>query len=778
MIRPIDIIGLRNFRIFDDNKGILEEIAPISILTGANNSGKSSIIKFLQMLKDSMAGNEYPFDLDLTKQEHLLGDFDNILFNKENREISICLPFIFLGIKNFYISLKFEVPSHKNVYKAKLREIEVVDKENNTEILSFKYREATDSEKEAYKEDFKQQQEEYEKRKKEKNKEKTNFLSSNFFLFPPMENPLVGYIDWNIKLDKLKKYLEELLKFYQVYLKNKSNRKWIEYADKHLENTWLLPSELINSFKNEIDVKTWNDFLNNVINKNSSLNGKEHIGERDFDAEDYFYPPSEIEDLVYYNSLKILKENLNWNSVESNDSKYSVLENCFKSSWKTLIQRVNSINYLSTIREENSRIYTATNNSPFIKLLKDYNSNEFKHSMFINKYLKAFKIGKEISVNYTFKYQLISVSVVTFEGTKRDLVDFGYGIKQLILILIQISVLAETNKRTIEYYDDEGEYMYDFYKPSMLLVEEPETNLHPKWQSLLAEMFVEAHNDFNIQFVIETHSEYLIRKFQTLVADNKISGEKIKIFYIRHPQDTNHDNKQVSSINILQDGSINYQIFDGGFFDENDSLELSLLNIQRDRFLNDFDELKKNKEENENKISELEQKIDDYTNKLDIQMYQTIINTRFDVSKISSISAKYLSSGQLLLNTIHETSDFSPVIIQYGRTIENELKEIFIAIGVTDIKKLMLGKFQGALEKYKTGISVQSTYCNSILRLLPAELSNRFNNPIDLKIELLNEIREVRNSSGHSGQTKTKLEAINYIEKVNDFLDKWISEKK
>ncbi|MFC0878836.1 AAA family ATPase [Saccharicrinis sp. FJH2] len=372
----------------------------------------------------------------------------------------------------------------------------------------------------------------------------------------------------------------------------------------------------------------------------------------------------------------------------------------------------------------------------------------------------------------------MSVSVVTFEGAKRDLVDFGYGIKQLILILIQISVLAESNKRTIEDYDEDGEYMYDFYNPSMLLVEEPETNLHPKWQSLLAEMFVEAHNDFNIQFVIETHSEYLIRKFQTLVADDKISGEKIKIFYIRHPQDTNQDNKQISSVNIQQDGSINYQIFDGGFFDENDSLELSLLNIQRDRFLHDFDELKKNKEENENKISELEQKIDDYTNKLDIQIYQTIINTRFDVSKISAISVKYLSSGQFLLNTIHETSDFSPVIIQYGRTIENELKEIFIAIGITDVKKLMLGKFQGSLEKYKTGTAIQSPLSNDELIPLPAEMSNRFKNPKSLKIELLDEIRVGRNDSGHSGQTKTKQEAINYIEKVNEFLDKWILEKK
>lgn len=772
-MKTIDIIGLKNFRIFDDENGFLEEIAPITILTGANNSGKSSIIKFLQMLKDSMSGNEYPFDLNLSTQEHLLGDFDNVLFNKENREIVVCLPFLFLGIKDFYISLKFVVSSSKNTYQAKLREIEVIDKKDNLEILSFKYREATDMEKETYKEEFIKKQQEFEKNKKEQSKEKTDIFKFNF-LFPPIENPLVGYIDWNIKLNKLKKYLKELLKFYEVYLKNKSNRKWLENADKHLEDTWLLPSELINSLKNEIDVKTWDDFLKNVIGRKKSIRGKKHIGERDFDAEDFFFPSPEIEELLFNKSLEILKENLNWDSSKNSNNKFSILENCFNASWKTLIQRINAINYLSTIREENSRIYIAKNNSPFVNLLKDYNANESLHSAFINKYLEAFNIGKEISVKYWPKFQLIGVNITTLENTKRDLVDFGYGIKQLILILIQISVIAERNKRTIEDYDEEGEYMYDFYTPSMLLLEEPESNLHPKWQSLLAEMFVEANKKFNIQFVIETHSEYIIRKLQTLVAENKISGEKIKIFYLRHPRNVTQDNKQISSINIQQDGSINYQIFDGGFFDENDALELSLLNIQRERFINDFNELKKNKEETAKKISDLEQKIDEYTSKLDITVYEQIVNQRFDISKLSLISVKYLVSGQFLLNNIDVASDFSPVIIQYGRAIENELKGIFL--NVDNSKNWMFGIMQGSLENYKLGTTTLPKCTPAEFIQLQTELANKFNSPSDLKIHLINNIREIRNASGHSGRTKSRQDALDYITIVNEFIDKWIFE--
>lgn len=774
-MKPIDIIGIKNFRIFDDEKGFLEEIAPISVLTGANNAGKSSIIKFLQMLKDSMQGNDTPFDLDLTAQEHLLGDFDNVLFNKKNREVAIYLPFLFLGIKSFYISLKFVVPSSKNSYHAKLREIEIIDKKDNSKIFSFKYREATDLEKEAYNEKFKNEQEEYEKKKTKQDKEKIDIFSS-YFLFPPTENPLVGYIDWNIKLDNLKKYLEEILGVYKLYLESKNKRMWLESADKHLENSWLILSEFINSFKGELDIDIWDDFIKNEIDKKDSISGKEHIGERDLEAEDYFFPRPEIEDLVYHNALKILKEKLNWNSSKNVDDKFSVLESCFDVSWKKLIQRINSISYLSTIREENSRIYIAKNISPFIKLLKDYNSKEFQYSSFIDKYLKAFRIGNRINVNYIQKHQLLTVSVTTLNNIERDLVDFGYGIKQLILILIQISVLAEKNRRTVEDYDDEGEYMHDIYIPSMLLVEEPETNLHPKWQSLLAEMFVEANNQFNIQFVIETHSEYIIRKLQTLVANNKISGEKIKIFYVRHPEDVSQDKKQISNINIQPDGSIDYRIFDGGFFDENDTLELSLLNIQRDKFLHDFEELKRTKEENENKLSELEQKIDDYTNKLDISVYQQIITQRFDTSKLSPISVKYLISGQFLLKNIDTSSDFAPVIIQYGRAVENELKEIFLSID--NSKKWMLGVMQGSLEKFKNG-STTLPQCNaSEYAQLPIELANRFKAPADLKINLIDDIREIRNLASHSGQTNSEQDALDYILKVNEFIDKWINEKK
>lgn len=774
---PIDIFGLKNFRIFDEKSGVLEEMSAINILTGANNSGKSSLIKALQMLKNSIKLRSFPFHLDLTEQEHLLGDFDNILFNKDCKELEVSLPFIFLGIKSLYITLIFSVPYSKATYNAKLRAMKVMDYRDKGILFSFAYREATQQEKDSDKENFAIEVADYNRRKEIVQSEKVEniFTATQYFPWPPMENPLTGYVEWSIHLSKLKKYSIELKKFYDEYLKNKKKWKPINEIDEFCRDMVFIPSALTNSFESEVSSEAWTEFIEGVLTDKNEIHGKEPVGERDFDSEDVFYPPPEIDDILYYQSLEILKKNLNWIGINEDKANYSIIENCFKNSLIGLTNRVSTIHYVSNIKEENLRIYNASINSPFIRLLKDYMN--VGHNAFINKYLVAFEIGKRIKVEYQPKYQLISVSITTLEGKNRELVDFGYGIKQLILILIQISVLAEKNRRTEHEYNGNDEYLVDYYDPSLLLIEEPESNLHPKWQSLLADMFTEANEKFNIQLIIETHSEYLIRKFQTLVAKKKLYVGSVKIFYLRNLQRLTADKKQVESVSINEDGSINYEIFDNGFFDENDKLELSLLNIQRDRFFDDFEELKKSNKENEDKLIEIQQKIDDYTNKLDITLYSQVISQRFDVQKLSSVSTQYLVSGQFLLHNIDDQSDFSPVIIQYGRAIENEIKEKLFR-NVNSTKNWMLGEMQGSLEKQQNGNTSLKTCSNVELFSLTAELLNVFHDSTNLRIDLLEYLRSTRNSAAHSGHTKTKQEAASYIQTSNDFLDKWINELK
>lgn len=770
---PLNRFGIKNFRIFDDKNGFIEELSEINLITGANNSGKSSVIKALQLIKNSTEQNQIPFDLDFTNQEHLLGDIQNVLYNKESGSIEVSLPFDFLGIQSIYVALTFELTSKKNIYKAKLRKVEIKDKAEV--IFYFKYREATDEELKTSKAEYENELEEYKKIQADKKESEDIFSIFNFNL-PPTDNPLDSIIDWEINIENLLKYLTKLLEFYNIYSDKKLSKETLLELDKQHYETGFSPSVFINSFKDKLNIEGWEKFLKEKLEGNKVIEGSEKIGIFDFQPEEPYYQNYPIEIVFYYKIKQIIKDKLNWKDIEkNNDLEYSVLENAFHYQWEHLLGKLSSINYLSNIREDNNRIYNATNNTSFINLLKDFYSFEKPPIGFINKYLKAFEIGKELKIDYLHQYQLIRVSIVTMDDKTRELVDFGYGIKQLIIILIQIGVLSEKNRRTVESYDDKygGISTSNYYEPSVLLLEEPETNLHPKWQSLLADMFADANNEFNIQFIIETHSEYLIRKFQTLVAKNNIKGKNIKIFYLRNPQNLSEDKKQIETLNIEDNGSINYHVFDKGFFDESYKLEFSLLNIQ---FSTQFEKLKKNNDENQNKINILEQQIDSYVKKLNFSEYTTQIKKQFNTTKLSTISVEYLASGQYMLINTDVNSDFSPIIIQYGRTVENELKEIFLAID--NGKNWMLGIMQGSLEKYKSGFTTMPQ-CDPIeFKQLQSEMTNRFNNPMDLKIELLNDIRKIRNDAGHPGQTKTKQNAIDYIDKVNDFLDKWIMEKK
>src|SRR5699024_2367676 len=68
-------------------------------------------------------------------------------------------------------------------------------------------------------------------------------------------------------------------------------------------------------------------------------------------------------------------------------------------------------------------------------------------------------------------------------------------------------------------------------KKSTLIIEEPETHIHPNAQSKLADLFIDCVNKQDKRFIVETHSIFLITQLQILVAQGKIKPEDIKIYY-------------------------------------------------------------------------------------------------------------------------------------------------------------------------------------------------------------------------------------------------------
>ena len=83
-------LNIKNFRVFDEN-GVTFELNPITILTGSNSSGKSSVVKavfmlnsFLAQIKKAIEKGD-PIEIDKYKLDfttypnNLLGRFDKVV---------------------------------------------------------------------------------------------------------------------------------------------------------------------------------------------------------------------------------------------------------------------------------------------------------------------------------------------------------------------------------------------------------------------------------------------------------------------------------------------------------------------------------------------------------------------------------------------------------------------------------------------------------------------------------------------------------------------------
>ena len=102
----------------------------------------------------------------------------------------------------------------------------------------------------------------------------------------------------------------------------------------------------------------------------------------------------------------------------------------------------------------------------------------------------------------------ISVKTV---GPAHNLVDVGYGISQVLPILVDV---------------------VEHPKGSRFLLQQPEVHLHPKAQAELGSFLATLAKEQNKHFVIETHSDYLIDRIRMDIRDKKyLRPDDVAILY-------------------------------------------------------------------------------------------------------------------------------------------------------------------------------------------------------------------------------------------------------
>jgi len=246
-------------------------------------------------------------------------------------------------------------------------------------------------------------------------------------------------------------------------------------------------------------------------------------------------------------------------------------------------QQLKSISFLSANRTLPKRINSILERDDFSKTAKALfllNEGKFNEAMnFVNTWVRKFDLGESVRIDKDEDTAQFKFYLVLQNGKETLLADAGFGVLQIMPLILGCFNPAPF---TSHWFEDEE--VLESENERIIVIEEPETNLHPALQSMLADMFVEAAKKFNTQFIIETHSEYLIRKLQYLTAktDHNLKPEDTLIYYFHPPGNIPIGEEQVKKININTDGSLTDD-FGSGFFDEADKIAISLWNMNKSR---------------------------------------------------------------------------------------------------------------------------------------------------------------------------------------------------
>lgn len=155
---------------------------------------------------------------------------------------------------------------------------------------------------------------------------------------------------------------------------------------------------------------------------------------------------------------------------------------------------------------------------------------------------------RELGLIYDFRLQPIAENRKEYEVRVRRsknasevlITDVGFGVSQILPVLV------------LCYYAPKG---------STIILEQPEIHLHPSVQAGLADVFIDAIKTRDVQIIVESHSEHLLRRLQRRIAEEELANTDAALYFCEI------DNKGDSQLVPLQlDSFGNINNWPEGFF--------------------------------------------------------------------------------------------------------------------------------------------------------------------------------------------------------------------
>lgn len=490
------------------------KIKPLTLFVGENNSGKSSILRFLSVLSQTYQEN---IKTPLLFSGKLIdyGNYESVSYNNEDGEIS------------FEVELA-KIMLSGNFLSQYLNPKDLKEKLDNSSVLNIVL-------------------------EKEKRRIRVKELT-------------VKILDNKILLN-LKKVEEG--SFYEFYSEIFS---CINGLKKNLNFNRFIPSLNNNLFLFGYE---YDDAIIKLIRPKFSDKEREELKK------------SRRNNFIFLGD-KIMEEKVEKYKDEEKDYKeieviLSNLQNFFDKVQAYFDGYSRESVYIGPFRDSPKRLYTESENiyetvgvsgENTCFILKHIFENQKNSLEKISLWLEK-SLGTQIRIKEIKEANSFKVITRNKNGRESNIIDSGYGISQILPILSEI------------YSDDDRlEYRRQrrYNSTKLLMIEQPELHLHPRAQANLAPLFAESvSTDKRKRFLIETHSEHLIRKLQVLIADknNPFTKEDIVIYYV-------YKEKEMGEGAIIKEMELNEvgqfkEEWPEGFFNKADQLvDELILNIYGD----------------------------------------------------------------------------------------------------------------------------------------------------------------------------------------------------